>query len=52
MDITFGKNNVHEAELLDKMMEMREDLMIWKIKRSRATNIVKKEYCDIEIDSK
>jgi hypothetical protein len=32
---------VHEAELLDKMMEMHEEIIIWKIKKSKASSISK-----------
>ena len=33
MDITFGKKDVLEAELLDKLMEIHEEIIIWKLKK-------------------
>jgi hypothetical protein len=34
MDITFGKKDVLDAELLNEMMEVHEEIIIWKIKKS------------------
>jgi hypothetical protein len=42
MDITIGKNDVKDVELLDKMMEVHEEIMIWKIKNKKSYNIFNK----------
>ena len=50
MNITFGKKDVLEAEFLNEMMEVHEEIIIWKIKKSKAANIINKDLCDLEID--
>lgn len=49
MDITIGKNDVKDVELLDKMMEVHEEIMIWKIKNKKSYNIFNKQLCEVEI---
>ena len=45
MDITFGKKDTHEAEFLDGMMEIQEEIMIQTIKKSKATSEIEKKIC-------
>jgi hypothetical protein len=34
MDITFGKKDTEEAKILDDLMEIHEEVMIYTIKKS------------------
>ncbi len=33
------------------MMEIHEEIVIWKIKKSKSSNAIKQELCDLKIES-
>jgi hypothetical protein len=50
MDITFGKKSVKDAKFLDDMMEIQEEIVIWKIKKKNSHREELKKLYDIEIE--
>lgn len=40
MDITFGKKDALEAELLNELMEVHEEIIIWKIRKSQLAIVI------------